>query len=220
MDETKKVDKGRSEEDGPQTLSSILFNEKRLEILEVLLDSPDNEFTLRELEERTKVSKPVVLSFVDNLNKLGVVSKRKKGNLYLVSIIEDNRYVDYLKKILELDSQPLVEAARELAGKINRNLNENLIIVLYGSVARGTPMIGSDIDLLIAAKKVENVEKKVKGIIEKEKEKGYSFSPLFMSFKELKDRIESEDGFINRVLKDGEVIVGEEKWCKITGEEL
>lgn len=214
-------DKKRETEGDVKSLSSILFNNKRLKIFEVLLGNPKVSFTLKELEQSSGVSKPVVLQFIDNLHQLGLVSKRKKGNLYLISLNQDNPYVKPIRDIMQLDSQPLVEAAEELAETIGQEVESKteLMIVLYGSVARGEPKLTSDIDLLIAGKRVEDKKHKIRGIIEQKKEAGLSFSPLFLGEKELEERVEGKDDFIKKVIKDGKVLCGEEQWYKIIGDE-
>ncbi|MDY6768788.1 MAG: nucleotidyltransferase domain-containing protein [Candidatus Nanohaloarchaea archaeon] len=198
-------------------LTQELFNEKRLRILQVLLDNPDSQYTVTEIVEQSGVSKPTVIDFVDLLSRVGIVEKQRKGNAYLISLNEENDYIPHLRSILKLDAEPLREAAAELAESIVEEAEAVVSVVLYGSVARGAPTVDSDIDVLVIVDD-SSVRSTVEGVVKTfQEEKGLRFSPLVMELDEVEERAESGDSFVRRVVEDGNVLYGEEPWSRIAG---
>ncbi|MDY6789376.1 MAG: nucleotidyltransferase domain-containing protein [Candidatus Nanohaloarchaea archaeon] len=73
--------------------------------------------------------------------------------MYFIEVNASSPYCSPLKNILEVDSQPLKEAAEGVADDIMEEYADGIVsIYLFGSVARGTPRIDSDIDILIVYK--------------------------------------------------------------------
>lgn len=84
-------------------------------------------------------------------------------------------------------------------------------VVLYGSYAYGNPDPGSDIDILIIKDTRERpIDRriKVRGLVS-DKRSGFAFSPLVITPRELKMRLEIGDQFIAEVLEKGKVLYGE-----------
>lgn len=197
-------------------LSEVLFNQKAYQILAHLLDSPDGEFSISEIKESVEVSRPVISKVVDSLKDIGVVNKRKKGNLYLISVNVDSTYYKPLQEILQLDSKPLKEAAEELLeGMEEEGLLEDVVSVyLFGSVARGVPRTDSDIDLLFVHDDLSEENKKsVQNFVSKmEKRLNVSFSITWYGRKELRDQKAHGVALVERVEEEGENLYGEELW--------
>jgi predicted nucleotidyltransferase/biotin operon repressor len=137
-------------------LSALLFNQKRYNVLAYLLNHTDEQLTIGEIVEGVDVSRPHVTNLVNDLRDLGLVEKRKKGNMYLISVNDDSPYYDPLRALLQIDAAPLQDAAEDvvedvLQEQLDGDLVEDRVVAVYlfGSVARGTAGIDSDIDILI-----------------------------------------------------------------------
>lgn len=201
-----------------ENLSSVLFNQKRMKVLELLINNPEKEFTLSEIVELSGVSKPTVTEFIDKIYRLGVVERKKHGNAYLISLNRGSSYLEHLEKILELDSKPLLEAANELKEDLVEELEAEIVsVILYGSVARKTPKLDSDIDLLVVVEdQKSSVQNRLRGISKNlGKVKGLKFSTLVMRKEEVDERVETGDEFINTVLEEGKPLYGGEEWLEI-----
>jgi len=81
-------------------------------------------------------------------------------------------------------------------------------IILYGSYAYGRPTEDSDIDMLIIKDTKERpIDRRIAvRVIVSELRRGYPFSPFVITPKELKNRIEFGDKFLEELLLRGEVI--------------
>lgn len=203
-------------------LSTCLFRTKRFKVLELLLDKPEEEFTISRIKEMAGVSKPTILKFVGELSSLGIVEKEKKGNAYLVSLNSYNPYTTHLKKILELDTEPLIEASKKLKEETLKEKKEKVdSIVLFGSVARGTPKLTSDVDILVllSSKATEGDKNEILGISRKLREKfGVRYSLTTMEREEFKLSFERGDEFARHVKRDCKILYGGGKWKKTIGE--
>lgn len=131
------------------TLSEVLFKKGRRKVLELLATNPDKEFTIREISEKTKVSKPTITTLINNLKEVDLVKKRKKGVQYLIKINPSSPYFSKIKEILNLDTEPLKDLAKDAAESLQTEFPEIKSIYLFGSVAKGRPTLTSDIDLLV-----------------------------------------------------------------------
>lgn len=202
--------------DEDSRLSEVLFNQKAYQILAQLLDNSDEEFSISEIKDSVDVSRPVISKVVDSLKDIGVVNKRKKGNLYLISVNVDSTYYKPLQEILQLDSRPLKEAAEELLEKMGKEelLHDVVSVYLFGSVARGVPRTDSDIDLLFVHDDLseEKKESAQNFVAKMGKRLNVSFSVTWYGRKELRDQKAHGVAFTERVEEEGENLYGEELW--------
>jgi predicted nucleotidyltransferase/DNA-binding transcriptional ArsR family regulator len=149
-----------TKKEGQTRLSGLLFNHKRYSILAYLLTHEDEQLTVGEIIDAVDASRPHVTNFVNDLRDLGLVEKEKKGNMYLITVNEDSPYYEPLYELLRIDAEPLQRAAEEAVDTVldkhldrgDRIEDQVVAVELFGSVARGTPQIDSDIDILIIHK--------------------------------------------------------------------
>lgn len=188
-----------------------LFKGTKYKVLSFLLDRPEGSFTVTEIAEATKVSKPSVSSFVKELEKIGLVERRKKGRTHLISVNEGSGYHDKLKNLLELDVKPLIQAAEDFAGEIEE-LEDVASIYLFGSVARGTPGIDSDVDILVVMNSdSQTTENKVISIKRRFEDKyGLDLSLMFYIKQELLKDLERGNKFVENLKKESKLLEGEE----------
>lgn len=200
-----------------ERLSELLFQEERYRLLSFLLDSRES-YSIVELASHTDLSRQFVSELVDKLSKLGLVDKRKKGNMNLVSVNSDSAYYDALKQLLEVDSRPLREVAGEFAEDIFQKYDEIVSVVLFGSVARGTPTLDSDIDILIVTEnELADVAKGLDDGLVAEAEsynKRYAvnISLTFYNKEKFENDLRASIAFIERVVEEGELLAGERFW--------
>lgn len=198
-------------------LSEVLFNDKAYRILGHLFDNPEEEFSITEIKENVDVSRPVISDVVDSLKDTGVIDKRKKGNLYLISVNENSAYYQPLDEILQLDSKPLEESAEKLLGELKSEklLKRIVSVYLFGSVARGVPRTDSDIDLLfvhesgLSEDEKTSIENFTRSL---EKKLKVTFSITWYEEGDLKNDRESGVAFAERVGEEGKHFYGDELW--------
>ena len=127
----------------------MLEKYNRYRLMKIFLDSPTENFRLREIARLTKISPPSVMSYLKEFEKDGLIKKIIKNKIPFYNSIRDNSNFILYKKlsiIFELNNNGLIEY---LWDKISPDA-----IVLYGSFARGEAIENSDIDLFVLGKEI------------------------------------------------------------------
>lgn len=128
----------------------IIFSTSVQKVLESLLDYPETEFTEKEIRKKSGVSKSAVNYALRNLYKYGLVTRKKKGNMFLYSLNHTHIVVKQIKILKNIiDIFPLIKKIKKYS----------LRIILFGSASRGENWKGSDVDLVIIARNRDVIEK-------------------------------------------------------------
>lgn len=125
----------------------MLEKYNRYKVLKLFLDSPTENFRLREIARLVKISPPSVIIYLKEFEKEGLVNKQTKRDIPFYSAIRDNPQFILNKKIsiiFELNKSGLIDYLWD-------NLSPESI-VLYGSFAKGEAVENSDIDLYLESK--------------------------------------------------------------------
>jgi len=120
-----------------------LLNKVPLKIFSYLCRVPHIPHYEREIARSVNVSIGATNQTLKLLLSMAVVTREKKGQLYLYRVIADNPAVREFKKF---------ENLIDLTGLISRIRNLCRKIVLYGSCAAGEDTLESDIDLFIVSR--------------------------------------------------------------------
>lgn len=129
-------------------------------VLDFLASNPGKEFFPSEIRKATSISRAGVYFSLKELAKEGLVSKRKKGNAVLYSIIYNDSAIKQFKVLQNvLMLRPLVSRLKPLSKKV----------ILYGSASRGENDPSSDIDLFILSKEPDAAKKAVSSIKSRQK---------------------------------------------------
>lgn len=123
------------------------------DILRLLADAHESEFTIPELVAATDVTRSTVWRAVDLLDSIGVVRVRKTPQQNYVSINPDR--LDKDDPVLAISQSTFRKPIRAFVDRVETALNESdgvndlLGVVVFGSVARGEADRRSDIDLFV-----------------------------------------------------------------------
>ena len=125
-------------------LERLFTSKTRIRILTLLLFSEGRDYHLREIARLINVSPIYASKELANLEKINLVLKKKKANLSLYSINNDNIFLYDIKNIfLKTDF---------LGNVIINELGDNAeYCFIYGSFAKGTENENSDIDLFVVS---------------------------------------------------------------------
>ena len=108
------------------------------------------------------------------------------------------------KKVAALVTKSLVDSAK----------TDILSIVLFGSMARGTEQLGSDLDILVVLptkKGVKALELRIENLRESLfKRFSVPLSPYVQTLSELRHKHQQKLPLIREILKDGQTIFGKE----------
>lgn len=132
-------------------LEKLFTSRSRVKIIELLLFS--EPLHLREVARRTKVTPPQVRKELENLEKLGLVKKTRKGNLILFEMNRESPIHEEIKRIF-LKTKSLGSILQDNI----KNIGNVQFAIVYGSIAAGDEREGSDIDLLVIGDDVDESE--------------------------------------------------------------
>jgi predicted nucleotidyltransferase len=204
--------KTRSDQD---KLLNVLTSNYKEEVLKELIDNPGYTYTVNEIVEEVSGSYNSVKDFLRELEIFDIVRFQKKGGNYLVEYKQDSRYHEVIKTLLRAENQPLEQAAKKYVEELtNEEFSKKIIsIVLFGSVARGTADVNSDIDLLILVEDQEDVEpikSKARNYAERKLDISNELVPVVETVEEFRENLENGERFEKNIAKDGIVLAGEE----------
>ena len=176
-----------------EVLRNDLYNQTPLKIFSFLSINPDTDLSAREISNNTDASKGATHNALQTFLMLGIVSRQKKGNVYLYRLNQENPLVKQYKifeNILLLTS--LIQQIRQISYKI----------ILFGNYARGENNGQSDIDLFVETDEKEKVQK---AINEFEKEKMYNVKPVIHDSSEIVELEKDDKPFFDQV-KEGIIL--------------
>jgi predicted nucleotidyltransferase len=105
---------------------------------------------LRELSRTTSTAMPNLLRFISILEKENVIKKTKDGNLVKIKLKKSERTLSYLKRTNTEAFYSLPKKTQQILQDFMDILKiKPLIIILFGSYAKGTYTSNSDLDLLL-----------------------------------------------------------------------
>lgn len=195
-----------------EKFADLLGSSYKAETLRFLKDNPDDFYTINEISSNVSGSNPSVKTFLEDLSDLGLVKFRKKGGSYLVEYNNDSRYDDAVTAIFQSDIKDLLQDARMYSSTLygNENVGQHITsIVLYGSVARGTADVNSDIDLLILVEShEEEVMEEALKLADKYSDSETEIVPMVESCDEFATNFSNSNRFELNVVEEGEILKG------------
>lgn len=170
-------------------VKKYLYHQTPLKILSFLSNHPGVVFSADEIFKAIKCSKGATNQVLRLLLKLDILSREKKGNLFLYKVDTDNfvlRQFKIFENLLEL---------QRLVKQIQKYCYE---VILFGSRADGSNAGGSDIDLFIC----REYEKEVRKIISKYEPSDVKYQAIIQNPLESVSSTK-EDNVFHRQVKKG-----------------
>jgi len=127
----------------------LLFSSRdRVKLLQVLLLGTEEDYYLRELAEVAGVAVRAAQREIPRLVKLGLLTKRRRGNRVYLSVNRDCPIYPELRMIFV----KVYGAAAVIGSALKRAKDGIDLAFIYGSVANGDFGPESDIDLMVVGK--------------------------------------------------------------------
>jgi len=131
-------------------LKHCLYHQIPLRILSFLSLYSEKVFSAKEISEQTKSSKGATNQVLRLLLKLDILSRKKKGNIFLYKMNFNNDILKQFKKFeILLGIQKLIQDIQPYCYKI----------ILFGSCANGSNTSKSDLDLFVKTEHKDKVQK-------------------------------------------------------------
>lgn len=181
---------------GTASLAGALFTQTQQRVLGLIFGQPDRSLTVSELIAATGAGSGAVQRELAKLVESGLVTMQPLGNQKRYQAnpaapIHDE-LVAIVRKTVAL-AEPLREALAPFADRIDAAF-------VYGSVARRSDHAGSDIDLMIVSDTLGYADamRALHPLIER---LGRDINPTLYSRQELRERLQSGNAFVARVLE-------------------
>jgi len=181
------------------------------EILNQFLGDYNSEIYGRGLIGKVSLSQKGIALVLDGLEKEGVVTSRKSGNMKFFRLnlkyahIKDTIMIaEIAKKTQFLDKQLVIA---------NLFKNDNRIVGIFGSYAKGTQKRDSDIDIFIIGEKAgEDYSKKAKIY-------DLDISIKYFTLKEFKGLLQQKNPLIAEILENHILIFNVEQFIELSWRE-
>ncbi|KTD22892.1 nucleotidyltransferase [Legionella lansingensis] len=181
--------------------TSVLFSEYRRRVLGLLLLHPENRYHVREIARLTSTTAGTLHRELSKLAKAQVLIREVSGNQVYYQANRNFPIFNELASILKKTSglvDILADALAPLIEKIE-------VAFVFGSVARGTENLGSDIDVLI----IGNVgfAEVVAALYPAQTSLGREINPKIYSQTQWKKCLSDQDVFIQEIMNSPKLFV-------------
>lgn len=172
---------------------------------------------LRALSRAVDSGLPNVKRFLEILEKERVVRKEKEANLIRFKLRESEKTIAYLKQV-NTERFLLLPGMVQIA--VNEFLNEleikPLIVLIFGSYAKGNYTKNSDIDILLVFQKVENA-KEIESISKRiGMRTNTEISLIYINYLNFeKNFLNKEHDFSKEIRQDAIIVIGVEYYYKL-----
>lgn len=163
--------------------------------------------TGRQVADLTGLSPAGASRALEHLSRLGVVSRRRVGR----AVTHELQRESVIVRTIVL---PIIEAERHLLAEMVSELSDMFAgcaesVVLFGSVGRGEPETGSDVDVLV----IVADEVAAEAAMEIADEAGHAFfrrfgMPLSLIVTAVRDLPSKPHGFLSAALEEGVLVAG------------
>lgn len=185
-------------------LEKLFSSKLRVDLLSLFFGRPDEEFYVREIEKILKEDVGNISRELKNLEGIGLLVSRKKGNLKYYLLDRKFPLHDELRSII-LKTRGAVGVLQGVLSGV-KGIE---FAFIFGSFATGLETARSDVDLMVIGK--VPLERLIKALKEPEEILGREISPSLYDRREIEKRLSEKDPFISRVLQEPRImLVGEE----------
>lgn len=147
-----------------QLIENIFGSKGRIRVLKKLSRHRNWWFNLSELSKDMGVNRGALSKILSRLEKESLISVNIKGKIRLFQLNEENIFVNkVIIPAFAMEERLLSDIKKRISAPFPEK--DALSIILYGSYARGTERVESDIDIMVIAK--SKSEKKCSDIAEK-----------------------------------------------------
>lgn len=194
-------------------LEKIIGKKSKIKILRLLINNnSDQEYCLDDIARYTGMSCGTIYPSLKELLETRVITQRKVGRSLLYIINKNHVLFPQIKELITLEKKSLRTVAEKFVDSLHKK--DIVAVILFGSVAREEFDEKSDIDILIVYRR-ENVKQEVKQLVDEFLEiYDVHIVPLFLTKKEIQERIRRFDNFIITLLNEGQLLYGEAPWLK------
>lgn len=182
-------------------LNELFSSEARVKILKLFLFNSKNRFYQREIASRTNLAIRAVQRETENLEKIGIIKRSEDGNRAYYAVDESCTVIPELKALFAKTSG----VGDIIKQHLTKQGNELKFVFIYGSYAKNTENMNSDIDLFVvgnmSAKKLSSITSEIADDLKRE------VNYTLFSEEEFKMKLMQKNHFVANVIKNAKVFV-------------
>ena len=188
-----------------------MIHNKYFEIIKQFLSDYTKEIYGRQLIGKIDLSQKAIALTLEELEKKGILKARKQGNIkYYKLNLEYSEIRDILIVAECLQKIEFLTRNRAIAHIVNE---DERIVGIFGSYAKGAQKEDSDIDMFIIGKKIpEDYEKKGKKL-------DLDLNIKYFSEKEWQQLVKNKNNLWKEIISSHVLIFGMEKFVNVVGKE-
>ncbi|MEA2004184.1 MAG: nucleotidyltransferase domain-containing protein [archaeon] len=188
-----------------------MIHNKYSEILNIFTGDYRKEIYGRELIGKVSISQKGIALTLKELEEEGILKSKKKGSIRFYSLNLKYSQIKEIIAIAELDKKTQFYQKHRAISHIFKD--DERIVVLFGSYAKGTQKKESDLDIfIIGKKKAEDYDKKGE-------EFDLEINIKYFTEKEFKELLNKKNSLINEIIKNHIIFFNTEKFISMIWKE-
>ncbi len=180
-------------------LTDLLFGSYRRKVLSQLLLNPDQDYHVRELARLTETAPGTLHKELARLAESGLLLRHAQGNQVRY---QANRQCPVFPELAGLMRK--TTGAALLIGRALEPLQPSMALI-FGSVARGTQVSGSDVDVMVITDRP--FADVVRALHPVQASLGREINPVVYDPAEFEQHVRDRDSFVLRVLAEPRILV-------------
>ncbi len=185
---------------------NLLGSKLRCKILTCFFTHPEKTFYVRELQKLLKKDPTNISRVLKNLSDQGILKSEKRGGRKYYKANSNSPIYPELKSII-LKTTGVAGSIKEKLSKL-KNVK---FAFIYGSFAKNTENINSDIDLMLVLEGKVNLDLLHEVMLEIENNLRREINYIIYNPEEFKGKILAQNGFLKNILKDRKImLIGKE----------
>lgn len=194
-------------------LQKLFSSKLRVDLLSLFFGRPDEEFYVREIEKILQEDVGNISRELKNLEGIGLLVSKKKGNLKYYLLDRKFPLHDELRSII-LKTKGAVGVLQGALSGVKRVE----FAFIFGSFATGLETARSDIDLMVIGK--VTLDRLISILREPEEILGRDINPSLFERREIEKRLQDKEPFISRVMREPKImLIGDEDGLRKLAEE-
>jgi len=193
-------------------LEQIIGTKAKVRILRAMVRNPERAFSMEDIAREVGMSYGTVHPAVRDLARSRILLSQKVGRSRSYRVNKAHLLLPQLSALLNREADAFRDIASEFAERLEKKGLDN--VILFGSSARGEVSKPGDIDLLIISSNPamkEQLDKLTQEFLDKY---DVLISPICPSRDSVKEKIAHFDEFMLRLIDEGIVLYGDDKWLK------
>ena len=177
-------------------LGDALFSRTRQNVLGLLYAHPDSSFYTNEILRRTGMGVATIKRELDRMVKAGILTLTKVGNQHHYQANLKCPVYEELASIVR-KTFGVVDVIRAALMPVQEQID---FAFIYGSLAKGTEISQSDIDVMIVTDTLAYVD--VMSLLgDAEESLGRAVNPSIYNLEQIRNKLTTKNAFISRVME-------------------